>query len=181
MCRTATRGFMLTNGAAKGYNDFRELLDRKDIDAVIVATPDHWHMIPMIMACQAGKDVYQEKPLSHTLVEGRHMVEAATRYQRVVQVGTQQRSGEHFMKAVELVRTGKIGKVTLAETWIHGNQYPEGLECPPDSEAPPWFDYNLWLGPAPCAALQPGSHAWHFPLVLGLFRRHPDRLGHALA
>ena len=84
---------MMTNGAAKGYNDFREVLDRKDIDAVIVATPDHWHMIPMIMACQAGKDVYQEKPLSHTLVEGRHMVQAAERYNRVVQVGTQQRSG----------------------------------------------------------------------------------------
>jgi predicted dehydrogenase len=142
-------GIMLTNGAAKGYNDFRDLLDRKDIDAVIIATPDHWHAIPMIMACKAGKDVYQEKPLSHTLVEGRHMVEAAARYNRVVQVGTQQRSGEHFVKAVELVRSGKIGKVTLAETWIHGNQYPEGLECPPDTQAPPWFDYDLWLGPAP--------------------------------
>ncbi len=142
-------GIMMTNGAAKGYNDFREVLDRKDIDAVIIATPDHWHAIPMIMACQAGKDVYMEKPLSHTLVEGRHMVEAAARYNRVVQVGTQQRSGEHFVKAVELVRSGKIGKVTLAETWIHGNQYPEGLACPPDTPAPPWFDYDLWLGPAP--------------------------------
>ncbi len=140
---------MLTNGAAKGYNDFRELLDRKDIDAVIIATPDHWHAIPMIMACQAGKDVYVEKPLSHTLVEGRHMVQAAEKYNRVVQVGTQQRSGAHFQKVVEMVHSGAIGKVTLAETWIHGNQYPEGLNCPPDTQAPPWFDYNLWLGPAP--------------------------------
>jgi len=77
------------------------------------------------------------------------MVDAAEQHNRVVQVGTQQRSGEHFVKAVELVRSGKIGKVTLAETWIHGNQYPEGLECPPDTQAPPWFDYNFWLGPAP--------------------------------
>jgi predicted dehydrogenase len=140
---------VLTNGAAKRYKDFREILDRKDIDAVVIATPDHWHAIPMIMACDAGKDVYVEKPLSHTVAEGRRMVEAATRSKRVVQVGTQQRSGEHFQKAVELVRSGKIGKVTLAETWIHGNQYPEGIDNPPDTDAPSWFDYNLWLGPAP--------------------------------
>jgi predicted dehydrogenase len=93
--------------------------------------------------------VYQEKPLSHTLFEGRKMVEAATKHNRVVQVGTQQRSGEHFQKAVELVRSGKIGKVTLAETWIHGNQYPEGIGNPPDSDPPPWFDWDWWLGPAP--------------------------------
>jgi predicted dehydrogenase len=142
-------GVMLTNGAAKPYKDFRDILDRNDIDAVIVATPDHWHMIPMIMACEAGKDVYVEKPLSHTIVEGRHMVDAATRNKRVVQVGTQQRSGEHFQKAVELVRSGKIGKVTEAETWTYGNEFPEGLGSPPDSQAPPWFDYDFWLGPAP--------------------------------
>jgi predicted dehydrogenase len=142
-------GVMITNGAAKRYKDFRQILDRKDIDAVIIATPDHWHQIPMIMACEAGKDVYVEKPLSHTLVEGRHMVEAAERTKRVVQVGTQQRSGEHFQKAVELVQGGKIGKVCQAETWIHGNDYPDGIDNPPDVEAPLWFDYNLWLGPAP--------------------------------
>ncbi|MBZ5671437.1 MAG: Gfo/Idh/MocA family oxidoreductase [Acidobacteriia bacterium] len=140
---------VLTNGAAKRYKDFREILDRKDIDAVVIAAPDHWHAVPMIMACDAGKDVYVEKPLSHTLAEGRRMVEAAARSKRVVQVGTQQRSGEHFQKAVELVRSGKIGKVTLAETWIHGNQYPEGIDTPLDTDAPPWFDYDLWLGPAP--------------------------------
>jgi len=142
-------GVMLTNGAAKRYKDFREILDRKDIDAVIIATPDHWHAIPMIMACEAGKDVYTEKPFSHTLVEGRHMVEAAARTKRVVQVGTQQRSGEHFQKAVELVQSGKIGKVTLAATWIHGNSFPDGIGDPSDTQAPSWFDYDLWLGPAP--------------------------------
>jgi predicted dehydrogenase len=142
-------GVMLTNGVAKRYKDFREILDRKDIDAVIVATPDHWHAIPMIMACEAGKDVYVEKPLSHTVVEGRHMVEAATRNKRVVQVGTQQRSGAHFQKAVQLVQNGSIGKVSLVETWIHGNDFPDGIANPADTEPPSWFDYDLWLGPAP--------------------------------
>jgi predicted dehydrogenase len=139
----------MTLGKAKTYKDFRRVLEHKDIDAVIIATPDHWHAIPMIAACEAGKDVYQEKPLSHTVFEGRKMVEAAAQYKRVVQVGTQQRSGEHFQKAVELVRSGTIGKVTLAETWIHGNQYPEGIANPPDSDPPPWFDWDWWLGPAP--------------------------------
>ena len=139
----------MTLGKAKGYKDFRRLLDLKDLDAVIIATPDHWHAIPMIMACEAGKDVYVEKPLSHTLEEGRKMAEAASRHNRVVQVGTQQRSGEHFQKAVELVRGGKIGKVSYAETWIHGNQFPEGIENPPDGDPPPWLDWDMWLGPAP--------------------------------
>jgi predicted dehydrogenase len=139
----------MTLGKAKTYKDFRRVLEHKDIDAVIIATPDHWHAIPMIAACEAGKDVYQEKPLSHTLFEGRKMVEAATKHNRVVQVGTQQRSGEHFQKAVELVRSGKIGKVTLAKTWIYGNQYPEGIGNPPDSDPPAWFDWDWWLGPAP--------------------------------
>lgn len=139
----------LTNGVAKRYKDFRELLDRKDIDAVIIATPDHWHAIPMLMACEAGKDVYVEKPLSHTLLEGRRMADTAARTGRVVQVGTQQRSGEHFQKAVELVQSGKIGKVSLAETWYHGDDFPEGIDHPADTDAPPWFDYDLWLGPAP--------------------------------
>jgi predicted dehydrogenase len=139
----------MTAGKAKGYKDFRRVLEHKDIDAVIIATPDHWHAIPMIMACEAGKDVYQEKPLSHTLLEGRRMVQAAAKFNRVVQVGTQQRSGEHFQKAVELVRGGQIGKVTYAETWIHGNQFPEGIEDPPDSEPPPYLDWDMWLGPAP--------------------------------
>jgi predicted dehydrogenase len=112
-------------GQVKTYKDFRRVLEHKEIDAVIVATPDHWHAISMIAACEAGKDVYEEKPLSHTIFEGRKMVEAARKHNRVVQVGTQQRSGEHFQKAVELVRSGKIGKVTLAETWIHGNRYRE--------------------------------------------------------
>lgn len=152
----------MTLGKAKGCKDFRRLLDLKEVDAVIIATPDHWHAIPMIMACEAGKDVYVEKPLSHTLEEGRKMVEAAGRHNRVVQVGTQQRSGEHFQKAVELVRGGRIGKVTLAETWIHGNQFPEGIENPPDSDPPPWLDWDMWLGPAPKRAYNRNRAIYNF-------------------
>ena len=94
----------LPAGKVKSYKDFRKLLEIKEIDAVIVATPEHWHAIPMIMACEAGKDVYVEKPTSHTIVEGRRMVEAANKYNRVVQCGTQQRSGEHFQKVTEMIR-----------------------------------------------------------------------------
>jgi predicted dehydrogenase len=153
----------LTDGKAKGYKDFRHVLDRKDIDAVGIATPDHWHAIPMIMACEAGKDVYIEKPVSHTLHEGRRMVEAAQKHQRVVQVGTQQRSGAHFQKAVELVRSGKIGKVTNVDTWINWNRGVEGWGNPPDTDPPEWLDWDLWLGPAP-------AHAYNRNRCISSFR-----------
>jgi len=142
-------GVAIALGKAKAYKDFRKLLEHKDIDAVIVATPDHWHAPVMIAACEAGKDVYEEKPLSHTIFEGRKMIEAAARNKRVVQVGTQQRSGEHFQKAVELVRSGKIGKVTYAETWFFMNMWPDGLGNPPDMNPPAGLDWDFWLGPAP--------------------------------
>src|SRR5260370_16572235 len=90
------RALELTDGKAKGHKDFRAILDNKDIQAVIIATPDHWHAIPMIMACEAGKDIYVEKPLSHTLAEGRKMVQAAAKHNGHLQVGTRPRSGEHF-------------------------------------------------------------------------------------
>src|SRR5258707_10048399 len=167
------RALELTDGKAKGYKDFRAILDHKDIQAVIIATPDHWHAIPMIMACEAGKDVYVEKPLSHTLAEGRKMVQAAAKHNRIVQVGTQQRSGEHFQKAVELVHSGKIGKVTLAETWIHSNGWPEGMGNPPDSDPPSWLDWDLWLGPAP-------YHAYNRNRCIGSFRSFWDYSGGTL-
>ncbi len=167
------RALELTDGKAKGFKDFRALLDNKDIQAVIIATPDHWHAIPMIMACEAGKDVYVEKPLSHTLAEGRRMVQAAAKYNRVVQVGTQQRSGEHFQKAVELVHSGKIGKVTLAKTWIHSNSWPEGMGNPPDTDPPSWLDWDLWLGPAP-------YHAYNRNRCIGSFRSFWDYSGGTL-
>ena len=141
----------LSSEKVKTYKDFRKLLDRKDIDAVLVATPEHWHAIPMIMACEAGKDVYVEKPTSHTVLEGRRMVEAANKNNRVVQCGTQQRSGEHFRKVAELIRNGRIGRVTEADTWVSaGTSVQSRLQTPyPDTDPPEGLDWDTWLGPAP--------------------------------
>lgn len=140
---------------AEKYTDFRRILDRKDIDVVMIATPDHWHALQMVMACQAGKDVYVEKPISLTIDEGHKMVQAARKYNRVVQVGTQQRSGVHFQKVVDIVRSGKIGKISFVRTWNYGNQYPEGIGSPPDSAPPPDLDWDMWLGPAPKVPFNP--------------------------
>ncbi len=130
--------------------DYRSILERDDIDAVIIGTPDHWHAIPFIDACMAGKDVYCEKPISHNILEGRAMVNAARAFDRVSQIGTQQRSGTHFQKAVEIVRSGKIGRVTLTRTWNFSNETPNGFGRPDDLASPPaGVDYDRWLGPAP--------------------------------
>lgn len=129
--------------------DFRKIIERKDLDCVIVGTPDHWHAYVLIAACVNGKDVYCEKPLSHNIVEGRKMVEAARRNKRVVQIGTQQRSGQHFKDAVAYVQGGKLGPIYACRTWIANNTPPEGAGNPPDSDPPPGVDYDLWLGPAP--------------------------------
>jgi predicted dehydrogenase len=129
--------------------DFHAILDRKDVDAVIIGTPDHWHAIPFVYACMAGKDVYCEKPISHNIKEGRAMVSAARRYNRVSQIGTQQRSGEHFQRAVKLVQDGKLGRISLTRTWNFSNEAPRGCGKPPDrAEAPEGVDYDRWLGPA---------------------------------
>lgn len=130
--------------------DFRKVVERKDLDAVIVGTPDHWHAYVLIAACANGKDVYCEKPLSHNIVEGRAMVTAARKYKRVVQIGTQQRSGKHFQDAVKFVQDGRLGKVFLCRTWITNRTPSEGSGNPPDQDsAPPGVDYEMWLGPAP--------------------------------
>ena len=142
------KGLAMAKGQAQGYKDFRKLLERKDIDAVIVATPDHWHAIPTIMACQAGKDVYVEKPLALTIQEGRAMVNAARKYQRVVQTGSQQRSGEHYARAVELVRGGKLGKIAHITAGHIRNSMP-GFGRYKDEPPPPELDWDMWLGPAP--------------------------------
>lgn len=162
----------MTEGKAKAFKDFRGVLDRKDIDAVLIATPDHWHAIPMIAACAAGKDIYQEKPLSHTLYEGKKMIEAATAHNRVVQIGTQQRSGEHFQKAVELVQSGKIGKVCSVDTWIDWNTWPRVVDPFPDDNPPAWLDWDLWLGPAPYHRYNPArclqSFRWYWDYANGM-------------
>ncbi len=127
--------------------DFRRVLEDKDIDGLIIATPDHWHAIPTILACQAGKDVYIEKPLSQTIHEGHLMRDAARKYNRVVQVGTQRRSAAHFRSAIEYVASGKLGKVCLVKAWMC--QVRGSIGNPPDGQPPPGVDYDVWLGPAP--------------------------------
>jgi predicted dehydrogenase len=137
-------------GKVKTSQDFRKILDSKDVDAVIVGTPDHWHAYVLIAACASGKDVYCEKPLSHNIVEGRAMVNAAKNHKRVVQIGTQQRSGQHFKDAVKYVQSGKLGHVFMCRTWITNGTPPEGCGNPPDQDQPPaGVDYDMWLGPAP--------------------------------
>ena len=136
-------------GGRRKLKDFRQVLDDKEIDVVLVGTPDHWHALPTVMACQAGKDVYVEKPICVAIEEGKKMVEAARRYNRVVQVGLWQRSNLHFQKAAALVQDGLIGKVTFVRTWNYANLYPDGIGNPPDSEVPAGLDWDMWLGPAP--------------------------------
>jgi predicted dehydrogenase len=150
------------NKAPGSTKDFRHVLDDKDIDAVIIGTPDHWHAIPMVLACQAGKDVYVEKPLSQTIHEGHLMRDAARKYNRVVQVGTQRRSGEHFRTAVEYVASGKLGKVCLMKAWI--TQRRGSIGNPPDGTPPPGVDYDMWLGPAPERPFNPMRfhYNWRF-------------------
>src|SRR5436305_9543563 len=114
-------------GDVARIKDFRTLLDRKDIDAVVIATPDHWHAIQMILACKAGKDVYVEKPLSITIEEGRAMVEAARKYDRIVQVGTHRRSSRLYMELSDVVRSVALGKVTVARASYCSNMEPAGL------------------------------------------------------
>ncbi|TKJ33952.1 MAG: dehydrogenase [Planctomycetes bacterium B3_Pla] len=131
------------------YRDFRRLLDRKDIDAVVIATPDHWHAVQAIMACQAEKDVYVEKPLSVTVHEGRKMVEAAKRYNRVVQVGLHRRSSKAYMQIAEHIQAGRIGKVTVGRAYRVSNMHPNGIGLLPDTAPPKGLDWDLWLGPRP--------------------------------
>lgn len=136
-------------GSPRQYKDYRQLLDRKDIDAVVVATPDHWHALQTVHACQAGKDVYVEKPLSLCVDEGRRIVEAVRKHNRVCQVGIHRRSVELCREAADFVRGGGLGKVTAARAFHIQNEWPNGIGDPPNGEPPPDFDWDAWLGPAP--------------------------------
>ena len=141
------------------HRDFRRIVERSDVDVCVVCTPDHWHALPTLAAFQAGKDVYVEKPLATSIAEGRVLKEAAARNNRIAQMGTHWRSGEHFREAVEIVRAGKIGKVrqvrcTAYLDWV--------TDCgnPPDGPVPAGVDYDMWLGPAP---LRPfNKNRFHF-------------------
>eukprot|EP00475_Leptophrys_vorax_P023775 TRINITY_DN32691_c0_g1_i2.p1 TRINITY_DN32691_c0_g1~~TRINITY_DN32691_c0_g1_i2.p1 ORF type:complete len:374 (+),score=-17.18 TRINITY_DN32691_c0_g1_i2:336-1457(+) len=138
--------------------DFRQMLDDPSIQAVAIATPDHWHAAMATLAFQAGKDVYLESPCTHTLAEGDSLVEAASRTERIVQVGLQQRSGTHFQTAIEFVQSGKLGAVRLAKAWIVHRRKSIGHRDV--VEVPQNVDYAAWLGPAPTRAFQPNR--FHF-------------------
>ena len=151
----------MAKGEAKAYRDFRDLLEHRPLDAVLIATPDHWHAIQTIAACKAGLDVYVEKPLSLTVLEGRKMVEAARQAGRVVQTGSQQRSGPHYREAMQIVRSGEIGEVHHVEAGLERNSMP-GFGTPADGKAPADFNYDMWLGPAPSRPYNPLRGLYHF-------------------
>lgn len=129
------------------YKDWRKLIDNKDIDVVIVGTPDHWHCLTMISACEAGKDVYCEKPMGNSIEECNLMVKAAQKYKRVVQVGQWQRSDPHWQDAVKFVRSGKLGKIRLVRVFSYQGWCPS-IPVVADEPVPQGVDYNMWLGPA---------------------------------
>ncbi|MGB4728036.1 MAG: Gfo/Idh/MocA family oxidoreductase, partial [Thermogutta sp.] len=139
------------------YDDYRRMLDSKDVDAVIVATNDHWHVLPTIHACQAGKDVYVEKPLSVFIAEGQAAVKAAEKYKRIVTIGTQQRSWPHYQQAAEMIKEGKLGIITEVRVWDFDCMYP-GFGNPPDSDPPPELNWDFWLGPAPKVPYNPNRY-----------------------
>ncbi|MBM4030862.1 MAG: Gfo/Idh/MocA family oxidoreductase [Planctomycetes bacterium] len=164
------------NHPVKGFNDFRELLDIREIDAIVVASPDHWHGLHTILACEAGKDVYCEKPMMRTIAEGQAMVRAARRFGRVVQIGTQARSTSAGRYAAQFVRNGHIGKVKEVRTW-HYNNPQAGWAAP--QPVPPGLDWDLWLGPAKWVPYHParchGNFRWFLDFGGGQIR---DRGAH---
>ena len=134
------------------YGDYRKILDRKDIDAIIVGTPDHWHALVLIHACEAGKDAYCEKPLSHDIVEAVSMAAAVKQHKRIVQCGTWQRSTKEFTDAIDYIRAGKLGKIVLCRAWINDGTRV-GRKTPVDP--PKGLDYDMWVGPAGFVPYQP--------------------------
>jgi len=131
----------------KAIGNFQRILEDKNVDAIVCATPDHWHSLATVLACQAGKDIYVEKPASHDIWEGRKMVEAARKYKRVVQVGMQNRSGSYCASARELIQSGKLGSVHLVR--VHNMLDRAPVENTPDGPPPDGFDWDMWLGPGP--------------------------------
>ncbi|MDX2038185.1 MAG: Gfo/Idh/MocA family oxidoreductase [Isosphaeraceae bacterium] len=161
----------LAEPGAFATKDHRALLDRKDVDAVLIAAPDHWHVPMTVAACDAGKDVYVEKPLTHRIEEGRAVIDAKNRGRRVVQVGTQQRSMPHFQKAAELVKAGRLGKIHKVHlTW---NRNQDRVSRPPSRIRPEQVDWKAFLGNAPDQPFDPyrllGNWRWFWDFGGGLF------------
>jgi predicted dehydrogenase len=138
----------LTGKKPQLYGDYRHIIDDKQVDVVIVGTPDHWHCLPVVHACEAGKDVYVEKPLANSIAECQIMLKAARKHNRIVQVGQQQRSGQHWQDIVALVKSGQLGTIRKIKTWGYFG-YGKGSPKVPDEPVPNGVDYNTWLGPAP--------------------------------
>jgi len=151
------------NSPPRAEKDVRKLIDDKSIDALVIAAPNHWHALATVWACQAGKDVYVEKPVSHNVWEGRQMVLAARKYDRIVQVGTQRRSSPHWADAHEVVQSGRLGKVNLVRAWVIQKRVNIG-KAGGEQPIPPGVDYNLWLGPAPEKPLTRKNlhYDWHW-------------------
>lgn len=152
----------LTGARPQTVKDFREVLDNPDVDAVIIGTPDHWHAIIMMMALEAGKHVYVEKPMGHSIEECNAMVKAAEKYpELIVQVGMWQRSSKHWFEASDIVKSGQLGDVHLVKAWIYKG-YDEPYPALPNSEAPEYVDYDMWLGPAPDRPFNPNRFHYNF-------------------
>jgi predicted dehydrogenase len=148
-------------GSAKGYRDFRQMYENQDVDAVCIATADHWHALLAMMAMAAGKDVYVEKPLTLFIREGRWMLDVRDRYKRVVQVGTQQRSGPHYKRARKLIQDGHLGKVFSVKAGAARNILP-GYGSPASGEPPPYLDWEMLVGPAPLVPYNSKRAIYHF-------------------
>lgn len=158
-----------TGRAPALHNDYRAALDDKSVHAVVIATPDHWHALPAIHACQAGKDVYVEKPDGHNIREGQLLVAASRKHGRIVQMGTQARSAPYLKQAIDYVKAGNLGKVLFGKAWESARQ--RAIPRVPDSKAPAGVDYDRWLGPAPKRAFNRyrfhGNWRWFFDYGTG--------------
>ncbi len=147
-CAEQVAGRQESKKTPRTYGDYRAMLKEKDLDIVLIATPDHWHALPMIAACEAGADIYVQKPISVDVVEGQAMLAAARKHKRVVQVGTQRRSTPHLIEAIEqVIKPGKLGKIGLVEIYCY--YHMRTRENPPDTAPPDNLDYEMWTGPAP--------------------------------
>ena len=169
MAKAAKEVETISGKAPKSVKDLRRILEDKSVDAVIIATPDHWHAPATILACDAGKHVYVEKPCCHNIREGRLMIEAARRHKRIVQTGTQSRSTEHVVKAMELLRNGAIGDILVSKAW--NSQLRRSIGHAQPSTPPTNLDFDQWIGPAPMVPYQsnllPGIWRWWYAFGTG--------------
>ncbi|MBC7842393.1 MAG: Gfo/Idh/MocA family oxidoreductase [Gemmatimonadaceae bacterium] len=151
----------MRGAAPRAYDDYRRMLESKDIDAVIVGTPDHWHCLAMVDSLSAGKHVYVEKPIAHTIEECQVMQAATRRYGKMVQVGQWQRSGTHYANAIDYVRSGKLGRIRVVKVWAYQG-WMKPVPVQPDGAAPAGVNYDMWLGPAPKRPFNPNRFHFNF-------------------